>query len=125
MAKLKKLFNANYLQDTAAQKQAVNENNRAYIDRFVSENYNRLNNQFKSASGIINSSCYGSLDKLNETILALYTDANLCFDSWEDANAYMQNKFTEKEMRVPAKKTVKCGELPDEESINENDLKDE
>lgn len=103
MAKLKKLFNANYLQDTAAQKQAVNENNRAYIDRFVSENYNRLNNQFKSASGIINSSCYGSLDKLNETILALYTDANLCFGSWNDASAYLKNKFTDKEMRVVIK----------------------
>lgn len=125
MARLDKLFNANYLHDVPAAMQVVNEKNRAYVDRFVSENYNKLSSQFKSVAGIINSSCYGSLDKLNETILALYTDVNLCFASWEDANAYMQNKFTEKEMCVPTKKTIKSGELPDEESINENDLKDE
>lgn len=125
MARLNKLFNANYLHDVPAAKWVVNEKNRVYIDRFVTENYNRLSNQFKSVSGIINSSCYGSLDKLNETILALYADVNLCFASWEDANAYMQNKFTEKEMRVPTKKTVKSGEFPDEESINKNDLADE
>lgn len=125
MARLDKLFNANYLHDVPAAMYAVNEKNRAYIDRFVSENYNRLRNRFKSFDGVINSSCYGSLDKLNETIFALYTDANLCFDNWKDANAYMQNKFTEKEMRIPVKKAVKNEELPDEENINENDLTDE
>lgn len=119
MARLDKLFNANYLHDVPAAMQVVNEKNRAYIDRFVSENYNRLSSQFKSVAGIINSSCYGSLDKLNETILALYTDVNLCFASWEDANAYMQNKFTEKEMRVSLKKKGKDSELQDNENNNE------
>lgn len=68
MARLDKLFNANYLHDVPAAMQVVNEKNRAYVDRFVSENYNKLSSQFKSVAGIINSSCYGSLDKLNETI---------------------------------------------------------
>lgn len=103
MAKLKKLFNADYLQDAATQKQAVNEKNRAYIDRFVSENYIRLSNQFHNIGGVINSSCYGAMDKLNETIFSLYTDANLCFESWNDASAYLKNKFTDKEMRVVIK----------------------
>lgn len=125
MAGLNKLFNANYLHDVPAAKRVVNEKNRVYIDRFVMENYNRLSNQFKGFDGIVNSSCYSAMDKLNETIFALYTDVNICFGSWDDANAYLRNKFTEKEMRVPTKKTIKSGEFPDKENINKNDLADE
>lgn len=108
MARLNKLFNANYLHDVPAAKRVVNEKNRVYIDRFVMENYNRLSNQFKGFDGIVNSSCYSAMDKLNETIFALYTDVNICFGSWDDANAYLRNKFTEKEMRVPTKKQSKA-----------------
>ena len=125
MARLNKLFNANYLHDVPAAKRVVNEKNRVYIDRFVMENYNRLSNQFKGFDGIVNSSCYSAMDILYVTIFALYTDVNICFGSWDDANAYLRNKFTEKEMRVPTKKTIKSGEFPDKENINKNDLADE
>lgn len=118
MAKLKKLFNADYLQDTAtaAQKLAVNEKNRAYIDRFVSENYIMLNNRFALMGSNINSSCFGATDKLNETLYSLYTDPNLIFESWDEANVYLKNKFTEKEMRIPLKK-VRDSKPQDNECI--------
>ena len=82
----------------------INSQNRIYIDRFVSENYKRLSGKFSALGGTINSSGYGAMDKLNETILTLYTDPDLCFTSWEQANDYLAGKFTEKEMRVPVKK---------------------
>nr|DAQ36144.1 MAG TPA: hypothetical protein [Caudoviricetes sp.] len=119
MGKLKKLFNANYLHDVPVQCAAVNNKNRAYIDRFVSENYKRLSNQFKAIGSNINSSCFGSMDKLNETLYALYIDPNLNFGCWDEANSYMLNKFTEKELRIPVKKVSKNEELQDSESINE------
>lgn len=117
MARLEKLFNANYLHDIPVAKRPVNEKSRNYIDRFVSENYNRLSNQFKNFDGNINSSGFGALDKLNETLYSLYINPDLSFASWEEAQAFLRNKFTEKEMRVSAKKTVKCEEFPDEECL--------
>lgn len=119
MAKLKKLFNADYLQETATQKRAVNEKNRTYIDRFVSENYKRLVTRFAPIGGNINSSCFGSMDKLNETLFSLYTDPDLRFGSWEEASVYLKNKFTEKEIRIPLKKPTKGREDNNEENINE------
>ena len=83
----------------------MNNKNRAYIDRFVSENYKRLSNQFKAIGRNINSSCFGSMDKLNETLYALYIDPKL-------------NKFAEKELRVAVKKVSKNEEVQDSESIN-------
>ena len=118
MKRLKKLSNANYLHDVPVQCVAVNDKNRAYIDRFVSENYVVLNKRFAAISGNINSSCFGSLDKLNETLYSLYTNPDLCFGNWDEANAYLKNKFTEKEMRVPLKKQSRDSELQDDESIN-------
>ncbi|WP_418696056.1 hypothetical protein [Barnesiella intestinihominis] len=120
MERLKKLSNANYLHDVSARRIAANEQNRNYIDRFVAENYNSLAAKFSPLDDTINSSSFGALDKLNETILALYTDPDLHFSSWEQANRYLSNKFTEKAIRVPVKKPVKSrtGENEDE-SINE------
>lgn len=125
MAKLKKLSNANYLHDDIQTKTSVNEKNRAYIDRFVSENYTKLSKRFAAIGSNINSSGFGSLDKLNETLVSLYTNPELCFDGWNEANTYLKNKFTEKTMRVPLKKHNKCGELEDNESINENNTNNE
>lgn len=101
---MQKLINANYLHDIPAEHAAANSQNRIYIDRFVSENYERLSGKFSALDGAINSSGYGAMDKLNETILTLYTDPDLCFTSWEQANTYLTGKFTEKELRVPVKK---------------------
>jgi hypothetical protein len=84
----------------------VNEQNRKYIDRFVSENYERLNRQFANQREVINSSAYGAIDKLNETILLLYTDPDLHFTDWKQANAYLSGKFTEKAIRIPTQKPI-------------------
>lgn len=119
MAKLKKLLNANYLHHDAPTQLAVNENNRVYIDRFVSENYKSLSRRFAAIGSNINSSCFGSMDKLNETLISLYTNPDLSFGSWDEANAFLTNKFTEKEMRVPLKRKNLEDEVQGEEGSNE------
>lgn len=111
---IQKPINANYLHDVPAQHVPANEQNRAYIDRFVSENYKRLSGKFSTLDGTINSSGFGAMDKLNETLLTLYTDPELCFADYEEAERYLLNKFTEKEMRVPVKKPAKM----EQEEVN-------
>ena len=103
---IRKLSNTNYLHDVPAERTEANERNRKYIDRFVSENYNGLVAKFSPLDGTINSSAFGALDKLNSTIISLYTDPNLHFTDWEQAKQYLSNKFTEKAIRVPVKKPV-------------------
>lgn len=112
---IRKLSNTNYLHDVSVDPVAANERNRKYIDRFVLENYNGLVAKFSPLDGTINSSSYGALDKLNETILSLYTDPDLHFSSWIEAKQYLSSKFTEKAIRVPVKKPVKS----EDEVINE------
>lgn len=107
MERLKKLSNANYLHDVPTRRAVANEQNRKFIDRFVAENYNSLVAKFSPIDSTINSSSFGALDKLNETILSLYTDPDLSFSSWEEAKRYLSSKFTEKAIRVPVKKPVK------------------
>lgn len=119
---VKKAVNNNYLTVEAPQKKlAVNEQNRAYIDRFVSLNYEKLNRKFDSQRNTINSSAFGSTDKFNEMIISLYTDPDLCFTSWEKANGYLTSKFTDKAIRVVMKKP-KCDKAEceeDNETIND------
>lgn len=104
---VRKLSNTNYLHDVPAEHTEANERNRKYIDRFVTENYNGLVAKFSPLDGTINSSAFGALDKLNSTIISLYTDPNLHFTDWEQANRYLSSKFTEKAIRVPVKKPVR------------------
>lgn len=119
MERLRKLSNTNYLHDVSNEHAPANERNREYIDRFVSENYNGLVAKFSPLDGTINSSSFGALDKLNETILSLYTDPDLHFSDWEEARRYLSNKFTEKAIRIPVKKPVKCeGGEGEDECIN-------
>ncbi|WP_455671681.1 hypothetical protein [Phocaeicola sp.] len=96
-----------YSKTGGAKSLPVNEQNKAFIDRFVSENYERLNRQFANQREVINSSGFGSIDKLNQTILALYTDPELHFTSWEQADKYLSSKFTDAEIRLPMKKPTK------------------
>ena len=107
MERITKPSNANYLHDVPAQYFAVNEANRLYIDRFIKENYQRLSSKFTLLDGTINSSAFGAMDKLNETIVSLYTDPNLCFSNWKEADNYLTSKFTEKAIRVVVKKPTK------------------
>lgn len=113
---MKKYYNSNYLHDVPVAMLTVNERNRSYIDRFVSENYNNLSKRFATIGSNINSSGFGALDKLNETLCSLYTNPDLHFASWEEAKAYLRNKFTEKEMRVPLKKRNESELSEDEEA---------
>lgn len=94
----------------------VNGQNKAYIDRFVAENYERLNKQFANQREVINSSGFGSIDQLNDVFMRLYTDPNLHLTSWEQAKAYLTSKFTDAEIRIPIQKPVK-----EEENELEND----
>ena len=114
---VKKLSNTNYLRDVSVDPVAVNERNRKYIDRFVSENYNGLVAKFSPLDGTINSSAFGALDKLNSTIISLYTDPNLHFADWERAKQYLSSKFTEKAVRVPVKKPVKSEVIENEDEF--------
>ena len=116
---IRKLSNTNYLRDVLVNPIAVNEQNRRYIDRFVAENYNGLVAKFSPLDVTINSSSYGALDKLNETILSLYTDPDLHFSSWTEAKQYLSSKFTEKAIRVPVKKPVRREEENRNEFINQ------
>ena len=114
---VKKLSNTNYLHDVPVEHAEANELNRKYIDRFVSENYNGLVAKFSPLDGTINSSAFGALDKLNSTIISLYTDPNLHFTDWEQAKQYLSNKFTEKAIRVPVKKPVKSEVVENEDEF--------
>ena len=95
-----------YESDEANRVAEVNEQNRKYVDRFVAENYERLNKQFANQREIINSSGFGAIDKLNETLLLLYTDTDLHFADWKQANDYLSGKFTEKAIRIPTQKPI-------------------
>lgn len=88
----------------------VNKQNKAYIDRFVLENYDRLNKLFANQREVVNSNGFGSIDKLNETLLLLYTDPKLHLTSWEQAKVYLLNKFTDAEIRIQIKKPIKEAE---------------
>lgn len=114
---IRKLSNTNYLHDVQPERAAANEQNRKYIDRFVSENYIGLVAKFSPLDDTINSSSFGALDKLNETIISLYTDSDLHFTDWEQAKRYLLSKFTEKAIRVPVKKPVKCEVMEKEDEF--------
>lgn len=90
----------------AIREAVANEQNRKYIDRFVAENYERLNRQFDNQRELINSSGCGSIDKLNSTILSLYTDPDLHFNNWKEANTYLLGKFTDAAIRIPTQKPI-------------------
>lgn len=107
------------IKQTEGEHIAANEQNRGYIDRFVKENYKRLSAKFSSLDGTINSSGFGAMDKLNETIVSLYTDSELSFANWEEAERYMLSKFTDKAIRVVVKKPVKDNS-DEEDSTAEN-----
>ena len=96
----------------------ANLQNKAYIDRFVAENYDRLNRQFANQRELTNSSGCGSIDKLNDTLLLIYTDPDLHLTSWEQAKAYLNSKFTDAAIRIQMQKPVKA-ETEDNEINND------
>ena len=109
---------SDYACDTDTQCAATNEQNKAFIDRWVSENYERLNSKFSDQREVINSSGCGSIDKLNDALKLLYTDPDLHLTSWEQAKAYLNSKFTDAAIRIPMQKPVKA-ETEDNEIDND------
>ena len=97
------------------------DSTRVFIDRFVSQNYNRLARTYSNQSGVINGEALGSMDKLNEALLSLYTDPNLSFTSWEDAERQLKNRFAAKSMRVEAKPQEAEENAGDEPNFSENE----
>lgn len=112
---VKKAVNQNYISQEQAKWLPANEKNRAYIDMFVKLNYKQLRDKFRKLGDAVNSSAFDSVDKLDETILSLYTDQELSFKSQEQANEYLNSKFTEKAIRVVVRKPVKDVECEDSE----------
>ena len=94
----------------------VNLKNKAYIDRFVSLNYERLLKTFDKQRNTVNSSAKGSIDLLNDVLLSLYTDAYLHFKDQDEANRFLMNKFTDKAIRIVIRKPMKS-----ETDLNETD----
>lgn len=112
---IKKAVNGDYINPKRVDSPRINEHNRAYIDRFVSLNYKSLRDKFRKLSGTVNSSAFDSLDVLDEMILKLYTDSELKFDDWEQANSYLSSKFMDKAIRIIRKKPTKEVECEDSE----------
>lgn len=109
-----------YSEQSDTRQPLVQEQNRKYIDRFVSENYSKLNDRFNNQRELITSNAGGSIDNLNDAILSLYTDSEMCFTDWEQANKYLTSKFTDKAIRVVMKKPKR--EESENEDNNENEI---
>lgn len=118
---VRKAVNTNYITAGNVKRTAVNKANRAYIDRFVAINYERLSNKFDIQRNVINSNGFGSLDKLNDLILSLYTDSELHFSNWNEANKYLTSKFTDKAIRVVMKKPTEADEDKTESEDTDTD----
>lgn len=118
---VRKAVNTNYITAGNVKRTAVNKANRAYIDKFVSMNYERLSKKFDNQRNVINSNGFGSLDKLNDLILSLYTDSELNFSNWYEANKYLTSKFTDKAIRVVMKKPTEADEDKTESEDTDTD----
>ncbi len=97
---IKKAVNQNYLTGESKAIKPVNPANKVFIDNFVSANYERLRRLFAKQANVINSSANDAEDILNDTLLIVYTDQNAVFKTQEEADAYLEGKFTPKEFRL-------------------------
>lgn len=69
-----------------------------YADRYVKENFAKLESKFKLMDSTVNEKGVSSLDKLNDTILSLY-ETNEKFSSYKLFKLFADRKFTPKEKR--------------------------
>lgn len=125
MGKVKKLINESYLSQAEPEHFKANEANRAYIDRFVSLNYERLSRTFSKLPDVMDGSGFNSMDKLHEMIFRLYTDSGLCFPGWDEADEYLTNQFTAKSIRVVAKASPDSGDGGNTQTGKENNFNEE
>ena len=69
-----------------------------YVDKYIRENYTRLEGKFRAISNKINDKGISSLDKLNDTMINLNKDAHR-FNTYEEFEKWANNKFTPKKER--------------------------
>lgn len=86
-----------------------------YADQFVGENYSRLVEKFKPLDDHINQKGYGSLDKLNDTIILIY-ETDKTFNSYEQFYRFAASKF------IGRTKKPKPGEAAVEEDDPGDDI---
>lgn len=69
-----------------------------YVNRFITEKYKELESKFRVLDCTLNEKGVSSLDKLNDTMLALY-ETDKKFKSYEEFYKWANNKFTPKKDR--------------------------
>lgn len=70
----------------------------SYVSRFIREKYKELESKFRVLDKTLNEKGISSLDKLNDTMLALY-ETTKEFKSYEEFYKWADNKFTPKKDR--------------------------
>ena len=69
-----------------------------YVNRYIEERYKELSSKFRVLDNTLNEKGVSSLDKLNDTMLSLYT-TDKAFKSYEEFYKWANNKFTPKKDR--------------------------
>lgn len=69
-----------------------------YVDRYINENYTRLEAKFRNIDNYINEKSISSLDKLNTTMRNLYYTP-IEFQDYKSFEKWANNKFTAKKDR--------------------------
>lgn len=70
----------------------------SYVSRYIREKYKELESKFRVLDNTLNEKGVSSLDKLNDTMLALY-ETTKEFKSYEEFYKWADNKFTPKKDR--------------------------
>ena len=70
----------------------------SYVNRYIREKYKELESKFRVLDCTLNEKGVSSLDKLNDTMLALY-ETDKKFKSYEEFYRWVNNKFTPKKDR--------------------------
>ncbi len=76
-----------------------------YVNRFIIEKYRELESKFRVLDCTLNEKGVSALDKLNDTMLALY-ETDKTFKSYEEFYKWANNKFTPKKDRKRNIKTL-------------------
>lgn len=70
----------------------------SYVSRYIREKYKELESKFRVLDNTLNEKGVSALDKLNDTMLALY-ETTKEFKSYEEFYKWADNKFTPKKDR--------------------------
>ena len=70
----------------------------SYVSRYIEDRYREIASKFRVLDKTLNEKGISSLDKLNDTMLSLYT-TDKAFKSYEEFYKWADNKFTPKRDR--------------------------